>query len=92
MQAMLDQNIATRRGVMCAHRERAYPAGTWSCTGAPRDCGCAPGSCRKLAQSEEAQDLSIVLPLYHDMTGAEQDAVVAALRAALRPFERASRP
>ena len=29
MQALLDEGISTRRGVMNAHREAAYPAGTW---------------------------------------------------------------
>jgi hypothetical protein len=29
MQRMLDDGVSTRRGVMNAHREGAYPAGTW---------------------------------------------------------------
>jgi perosamine synthetase len=69
MQHMLDAGVATRRGVMCAHREAAYPAGTWR----------APGS---LTVSEQVQDHGVALPLYHDMTTVEQDAVVDALRAA----------
>jgi perosamine synthetase len=66
MQALLDRGIATRRGIMCTHREAAYPAGTWRSTG--------------LRQSECAQDRAILLPLYPAMTEAEQDAVVEALR------------
>ena len=31
MQAMLDAGIATRRGIMCAHRESAYQIEAWSC-------------------------------------------------------------
>ena len=31
MQHMLDAGIATRRGIMCSHREGAYPADTWTC-------------------------------------------------------------
>ena len=54
MQALLDRGIATRRGVMCAHREAAYPSGTWLCQrrGA---CACAPHHCEELQHSEQAQ-------------------------------------
>jgi perosamine synthetase len=67
---MLEEGVATRRGVMNAHRERAYPTGTWR----------SPGP---LTVSEIAQDRSIMLPLYHDMTDADQDRVVDALRLAV---------
>jgi dTDP-4-amino-4,6-dideoxygalactose transaminase len=80
MQRMLDLGIATRRGVMCAHREPAYPPDTWTCRPAGRDCDCAPGTCRLLAESERAQDHGVILPLYHQMTEADQDRVIAALR------------
>jgi dTDP-4-amino-4,6-dideoxygalactose transaminase len=69
MQALLDRGIATRRGIMCAHREPAYPEGTWRSTG--------------LRHSECATDHSILLPLFPTMTEAEQDAVAGALRAVL---------
>jgi dTDP-4-amino-4,6-dideoxygalactose transaminase len=65
-QQMLDEGIATRPGVMCAHREPAYPAGTWR-AGSP------------LAAGERAQDRGLALPLFHDLTSSEQDRVVAAL-------------
>jgi dTDP-4-amino-4,6-dideoxygalactose transaminase len=81
MQAMLDAGIATRRGVMCSHREAAYPRGTWSC--GPVDCACVAGSCARLIESERAQDHSIVIPLYAQMTFAEQDRVVEGLHAAI---------
>jgi perosamine synthetase len=71
MQRMLDEGVATRRGVMNAHLERAYPAGTWAAAG-------------PLTHSEIAQDRCIMLPLYHDMTDADQDRVVDALQSALR--------
>jgi dTDP-4-amino-4,6-dideoxygalactose transaminase len=71
MQHMLDDGIATRRGVMCAHREGAYPAGTWR-----------GGS--TLAAGEDLEDRGLALPLYHDMTADEQDRVVASLREACR--------
>jgi len=63
MQRMLDAGISTRRGVMNAHREAAYPAGTWRAAGS-------------LQESEAAQDAAIVLPLFHQLTEADQDRVV----------------
>jgi dTDP-4-amino-4,6-dideoxygalactose transaminase len=66
---------------MCAHREPAYETEPWSCGAGPGPCGCAPRSCLRLRQSERAQDRTIVLPLFHQMTEAEQEAVVAALKA-----------
>jgi perosamine synthetase len=72
MQALLDQGIATRRGVMCSHREGAYPETRWRC------------GCGHLRESEQAQDHAIILPLFHQMTDAQQQAVVAELAAALK--------
>jgi dTDP-4-amino-4,6-dideoxygalactose transaminase len=63
MQHLLDEGIATRRGAMNAHREPAYPPGTWRAAG-------------PLTHGEEAQDSAIVLPLFHQLTEAEQDAVI----------------
>jgi len=71
MQRMLDAGVATRRGVMNVHRERAYPPGTWR-----------PGS--GLAKGECAQDTAIVLPLYHQLTEEDQDRVVRVLKLATR--------
>ena len=76
MQAMLDVGISTRRGIMCAHREPAYTKEPWSCGNEKEDCTCLPGACVRLAESERAQDTSILLPLYHQMTEAEQDYIV----------------
>ena len=81
MQTMLDAGVATRRGVMCAHREIAYGRGTWSC-GFGSECNCAPGTCTRLSESEKAQDRTIILPLFHQMTDTDQDKVVAALQEA----------
>jgi perosamine synthetase len=63
MQRLLDQRIATRRGIMLSHAEPAY----------------AGYSVAKLPQSEAASSRSILLPLYPQMTDAEQDTVLAAL-------------
>ena len=67
MQVMLDQQIATRRGVMCIHREEAYSS---------QDASCGHD---KLKQSENAQDHCLMLPLFSQMTEAEQDRVCSAL-------------
>jgi perosamine synthetase len=77
MQAMNDAGIATRRGIMCAHREPAYPQTQWSCGGA---CDCVGrGPCTWLRESERAQDRCLLLPLFHQMTDAEIERVVAEL-------------
>lgn len=80
MQTMLDAGIATRRGVMCAHREPAYLHEPWTCGVRPDECACAPGSCQRLVESERAQDQAIILPLFHLMTRAEQERVATTLR------------
>ncbi len=80
MQEMLDTGIATRRGVMCAHREDSYRHGTWSCGKGPDSCECEPGRCARLAESERAQDRCIILPLYHQMTEDDQLRVVMTLK------------
>jgi len=71
MQRMLDAGIATRRGVMNAHRERAYPAGTWRAVGG-------------LTQSEDAQDTTVILPLFHQLTEEDQDRIVDTLARVIR--------
>ncbi|MGY9013519.1 MAG: DegT/DnrJ/EryC1/StrS family aminotransferase, partial [Rhodobacterales bacterium] len=83
MQAMLDVNIATRRGVMCCHRENAYMADAWLCEPQHANCDCAPHTCKRLKHSENAQDQTIVLPLFAQMSESQQNRVVAALRAVL---------
>jgi dTDP-4-amino-4,6-dideoxygalactose transaminase len=67
MQQMLDEGISTRRGVTNAHREAAYPAGTWRTT--PHGLG----------HSERAQDTTVLLPLFHELTYHDQDRVVDSL-------------
>jgi len=74
MQSMLDAGVSTRRGVMCSHREAAY-----ACLDRH-----AP-----LSRSEQAQDRCIVLPLYGQMTAADQDHVADALRQACARAPRA---
>ncbi len=86
MQSMLDAGVATRRGVMCAHRESAYPINSWSCADRTESCVDAAGSCRCLRHSQEAQDHTVILPLFPQMSLAQQDYVVKALQGALRVF------
>jgi dTDP-4-amino-4,6-dideoxygalactose transaminase len=76
MQRMLDAGVSTRRGVQCAHREPAYPPGSWT-------CACRQSPCVCLAESERAQDRSIILPLFHELMESEQDQVASALRQAV---------
>jgi dTDP-4-amino-4,6-dideoxygalactose transaminase len=68
MQRLLDQGIATRRGIMCSHREAPYAT---------------EGGGRKLVESERAQDHAILLPIYAQMTEGDQEKVATALRAEL---------
>ena len=60
MQAMLEQGIATRSGIMTTHRETAYLE---YCNGL------------KLPVSEEVCDRSILLPLYVPMEGTEMQKI-----------------
>lgn len=84
MQSMLDAGIATKRGIMCAHRQAAYQTEPWSCESGATHCTCPGGNCARLGASEHAEDHAILLPLYSQMTDEEQDIVVAALGRVLR--------
>jgi len=66
MQRMLDKGISTRRGIMCTHREPAY----------------AKYASQSLPNSVDAQEHTVLLPLYIQMTDEEQRRVVDELRAA----------
>jgi perosamine synthetase len=65
MQKMLDEGIATRRGIMCSHREAPYTE---------------MRAAQPLVRSEAAQDHCIVLPLYPLMLSADQARVAVTLR------------
>jgi perosamine synthetase len=67
MQSMLDAGIATRRGIMCSHREAVY-------SNEPLRL--------PLPHSEAAQDHCIILPLYPQMTLEEQEQVATTLKRA----------
>ncbi len=69
MQRFLDQGIATRRGIMCSHREQPY-----SNNKQPHG----------LRQSELAQDRSILLPIYAQMTEENQVLIAETLKKELQ--------
>ena len=84
MQAMLDEGIAARRGIMCSHREPAYAKEPWACGEDRKSCKCPQGSCKRLKESEEAQDHAIILPLFHGMTEREQQKVSLTFKQAIQ--------
>jgi dTDP-4-amino-4,6-dideoxygalactose transaminase len=69
MQHLLDQGVASRRGIMCSHREAPYRREEQP---------------YQLPESERAQDRNIILPLYPQMTEDEQDFVCEVLTAACK--------
>ncbi len=79
LQVLLSAGIAAKRGVMCAHREPAYEREPWSCGEDHASCGCPSGTCLNLSRSEYSQDSGIILPLFPQMTEAQQDKVINAL-------------
>ncbi|HEX7631683.1 MAG TPA: DegT/DnrJ/EryC1/StrS family aminotransferase, partial [Lacunisphaera sp.] len=62
---LLDDGIASRRGIMSIHREPAYTSRF------------GPQS---FPESESASDQCVCLPLYTQMTDAEIERVIAAVR------------
>jgi perosamine synthetase len=85
MQRLLDRGVASRRGVGNAHQEPAYAISTWTCGPDPCDEKLhREGKCLRLRRCEAARDETVMIPLFHGMSEAEQDYVIAALMA-LRP-------
>jgi perosamine synthetase len=84
MEQLAADGIASRRGIMCAHREPAYPEGAWSTVPDVIRGNGANGRSEMLRESERAQERSLLLPLYGGMTDAEIDDVVTSLDAACR--------
>lgn len=69
MQNLLDRGISTRRGIMCSHREAPYAHEIRR---------------HDLRRSEIAQDRSILLPIFAQMTDDQLDRVVDAVAGVLR--------
>jgi perosamine synthetase len=68
MQALLDAEVSSRRGIMCSHLEPAYAQ-------QPQRFA--------LPRSEAAQRHGVLLPLYPGLTSEAQERVVRALRSAV---------
>jgi dTDP-4-amino-4,6-dideoxygalactose transaminase len=73
MQGLLDRGISTRRGIMNSHLEPAYAA-----EASHRVSG-------ELQNSVSAQNRTVILPLFVQMTDAELEEVVDAIGAGLAP-------
>lgn len=73
METMLEQGVSTRRGIMCAHREKPYldKAADWP-----------------LTKSEKAQDQGVLLPVFHEMTTADMIKVKDALKTSVGKSRR----
>jgi dTDP-4-amino-4,6-dideoxygalactose transaminase len=69
MQAMLDAEVSTRRGIMCSHREDAYAD---------------LENTSELRESEAAQDKCVLLPLYPGLAAHEQNRVARALKESIQ--------
>jgi len=76
MQDMLDRGIATRRGIMCIHMEKAH-------ADLPQR--------HALRRSEWARDHSVLLPLFAQMTTEMQDRTISALADAVGRFRSTRR-
>nr|CRH05107.1 putative DegT/DnrJ/EryC1/StrS family aminotransferase [Candidatus Magnetococcus massalia] len=71
MNALLEQQVSSRRGVMCAHLEGAWPKERWRA-----------GS--SLSESQKGRDETIMLPIYPQMSPSEVEQVVDGVRAVVR--------
>jgi dTDP-4-amino-4,6-dideoxygalactose transaminase len=72
LQRLKDRGVCAHRGVICSHQEPAYRKEPWSCP---------PGG---LPASEEASRRGLILPLFPQMTAAQQERVVRSLDEACR--------
>ena len=64
MQELLEQGISTRRAIMAIHREVPYRSGEWE---------------KSLPYTALITDSGMILPLFHEMTEADQDQTIGAL-------------
>jgi dTDP-4-amino-4,6-dideoxygalactose transaminase len=74
MQALLEQGISTRRGIMNIHQEAAY----------------ADLPVQRLPHSEAARDSVILLPLHPGLTADDMERVISRLRCLGKKTERAN--
>lgn len=64
MQELLNRGISTRRGVMAIHRELPYRNSGWD---------------SHLPVTNRVADTTMILPLFHEMTNADEDYVIESL-------------
>jgi dTDP-4-amino-4,6-dideoxygalactose transaminase len=76
MDRLADSGVSARRGIMAAHLEPAYE----------------PFSRRALPVTERLTARTLILPLFHELSEAEQDCVIAVIAAAGRRARRARLP
>jgi dTDP-4-amino-4,6-dideoxygalactose transaminase len=73
MQELLDRGVSSRRGIMAIHRESPYRNEKWDL---------------RLPITNLVTDTCVILPLFFDMTDAEQDYVIECLEQISRLAER----
>jgi perosamine synthetase len=73
LQQLAEAGVSARRGIMAAHLEPAY-----------EECAHRP-----LPITERLTARTLILPLFHELTEAEQDSIVSVVVAAGRPAVRA---
>ena len=66
LERLAEADISARRGIMAAHRQPAY---------ADRDTGDAT-----LTVTEHLTDSTLILPLYHELTAADQERIIGVLQ------------
>jgi perosamine synthetase len=76
LRRLADAGVSARRGIMAAHREPSY-------AGHPHP---------SLPVTDRLTDHALILPLFHELTEAEQDVVVATVRASQLDTEAVTRP
>jgi dTDP-4-amino-4,6-dideoxygalactose transaminase len=76
LQHLADAGVSARRGIMAAHLEPAYE-------------GCVH---RPLPITERLTARTLILPLFHELTEAEQDSIVAVIAAAVSHAARVGAP
>lgn len=83
MQFMLDHGVAVRRGVHTSHMEKAYVDEPWLCGEDRSHCGCPHLTCGRLIESERGRLNGLLLPMFAELSDAEQDKVVKCLADAI---------
>lgn len=89
MSSLIDRGVASRKGVMNAHREVAYEGIPW-CPN-KGECSCSEGQCARLKNSERAQSEMLLIPIYNGLEEAEQKYIVSTLLESIDASQHESR-